>query len=319
MTRFGYHASHEQHAPSALLGYVRLAERAGFAAAMCSDHFHPWLPAHAQSGYAWSWLGAALEATSLSFGTVSAPGYRYHPAVLAQKVATLAEMYPRRVWLAVGSGEALNEAITGEPWPLKAQRNARLLECAEVMRALWRGETVTHHGAITVEEARLYTLPAEPPMLLGAALTEATAEWMGGWADGLVTVGGPQEALRRKVEAFRRGGGEGKPVFAQHTVAWARTEREARQVAHEQWRFSVLGPDVLPVLRSPAQFEAASCHVREEDVAEPVHASSDPGRHAAWLAEYAELGFDAVYTTHVGRDQEAFIEEFGVRVLPRLA
>src|SRR5918997_6060747 len=129
MTRFGYHCSHEQYPPSELLENVQAAEAAGFEGAMCSDHFHPWTDAQGHSGFAWSWLGAALQATSLSFGTVNAPGDRYHPAIVAQAAATLAEMFPDRFWLAIGSGEALNEAITGARWPAKRERDARLREC----------------------------------------------------------------------------------------------------------------------------------------------------------------------------------------------
>src|SRR5215207_3914690 len=121
MTRFGYHASHEQHAPAALLEYVRAAESAGFEGVLAADHFHPWLEKNGQSGFVWSWLGAALEATRMSFGTVNAPGDRYHPAIIAQAAATLAEMYPGRFWLAVGSGEALNEHVTGSSWPSKEE------------------------------------------------------------------------------------------------------------------------------------------------------------------------------------------------------
>src|SRR5918997_3009548 len=224
MTRFGYHASHEQYPPSELIELVKMAESAGFEAASCSDHFHPWTDAQGHSGFAWSWLGAALQATLLSFGTVNAPGDRYHPAIIAQAVATLAEMFPERFWLAIGSGEALNEAITGARWPTKPERNERLKECADVMRALWRGDTVTHRGRVHVQEARLYTLPATPPPLFGAALTPETAEFVGGWADGLATLGGPRETVQKNVDAFRRGGGEGKPVYVQPGLSWARTE-----------------------------------------------------------------------------------------------
>jgi coenzyme F420-dependent glucose-6-phosphate dehydrogenase len=157
MSRIGFHCSHEQHPPSTLLQLAIDAERAGFSAAMCSDHFHPWSSAQGQAGFAWSWLGAALQATRLTFGTVCAPGQRYHPAVVAQAAATLAEMFPDRFWLAIGSGEALNETITGRPWPKKTVRNLRLLECAAILRSLWRGETVTHTGQVTVREAKLYT------------------------------------------------------------------------------------------------------------------------------------------------------------------
>ena len=318
MTRFGYHASHEQHAPSALLGYVRAAEDAGFAAAMCSDHFHPWTEAQGQSGYAWSWLGAALQATSLSFGTVNAPSGRYHPAIVAQAVSTLAEMYPERVWLAVGSGEALNEAITGAPWPERAERNAILAEAVDVMRALWRGEMVTHRGRVTVQEAKLYTRPRAMPRVYGAALSEATAEFVGGWADGLMTIGAPREQLRRMIDAFHRGGGEGKPILVQHVLAWAPSEDDARRGAHEQWRFSALGGEVLPILRTPAQFAAAAQFVTADDVARRVRVSADPARHLEWLRQYVEMGVDSVYLLNVHREQRKYIETFGEKVLPQL-
>jgi probable non-F420 flavinoid oxidoreductase len=319
MTRFGYHASHEQHRPSQLLEYVRAAEAAGFERAMCSDHFHPWTDEQGQSGFAWSWLGAALQATSLPFGCVNAPGWRYHPAIIAQAAATLAEMFPGRFWFAVGSGEALNEGITGEAWPPKPERSARLEECVDVMRALWRGETVTHHGRVRVEEAKLYTRPARPPALYGAALSEETAEFCGHWADGLITIGGPRDSLDRMIDAFRRGGGEGKPVLVQHSLCWAPTEEQARREAHGQWRFSALGGEVLPVLRTPAQFSAASRFVTPDDVAEGVRVSADPARHVEWLRDYVELGVEEVYLFNVGKNQRDYIEAFGEHVLPALA
>src|ERR671920_1421601 len=215
MARIGFHASHEQFAPSELLCLVKAAEAAGFDCAMSSDHFRPWGPAQGQSGFAWSWLGAALQATHLPFGVISAPGYRYHPAILAQAAATLCEMFPKRLWLALGSGQRLNEDLTGTPWPEKAERNARLRECADIIRALLRGETVSHYGRVTLVEGRIYSLPKTPPLLLGAAVTEATAEFVGGWVDGLLTVSGKPDQIRRVVDAFRRGGGEGKPLFMQ--------------------------------------------------------------------------------------------------------
>ena len=318
MPPIGYHASHEQHAPSALLEYVRAAEAAGFEAAMCSDHFHPWLEEGGQSGFAWSWLGAALQATGLSFGTVNAPGSRYHPAIIAQAAATLAEMYPERFWFAVGSGEALNEAITGERWPSKAERNARLRECVDIMRALWRGETVSHFGRVTVEEARLYTRPAKPPMIFAAALSEDTAELAGAWADGLITTGGPIEGPAKLAEAFRRGGGRGKPIYIQYALSWAEDEEAARQAAHVQWRFSVLGSEVLSMLRTPKQFAAAARFVTPDDVAATVRISSDPRRHVQWLREYQDAGVDAVYLFNVNTNQADYIRTFGEQVLPEL-
>jgi G6PDH family F420-dependent oxidoreductase len=184
----GLHHSHEQIAPSELLKVAQTAEAAGFGAAMSSDHFSPWSARQGESGFAWSWLAAAMATTSLPFGVVNAPGQRYHPAIIAQAAATLCEMFPARLWIALGTGEASNEHITGDPWPDKPTRNARLRECADVMRALFAGEEVTHHGLVHVDRARLWTLPAEPPPLVGAAVSEPTARWLAGWADGLATI-----------------------------------------------------------------------------------------------------------------------------------
>jgi coenzyme F420-dependent glucose-6-phosphate dehydrogenase len=318
LARIGYHASHEQFAPSELLRLVGLAERAGFDCAMSSDHFRPWGKAQGHAGFAWSWLGAALQATRLPFGVISAPGYRYHPAILAQAAATLAEMFPGRLWLALGSGQHLNEDLTGVAWPDKAERNARLRECADVVRALLRGETVTHRGRVTLVGGRLYSLPERPPLLLGAAVTEATAEFVGGWADGLLTVSAKPDMVRRVADAFRRGGGEGKPMLMQVGLNWAPTEDEALRGAHEQWRTNVLGGEVNWELRSPEDFDTAARFVRPEDMRETVLISSDLGRHAAWLAEYVGLGFSELQLHQVGRDQEAFVEAFGAKVLPQL-
>ena len=316
--RIGFHASHEQFAPSELLRLVALAERAGFDCAMSSDHFRPWGMAQGQSGFAWSWLGAALQATRLPLGVISAPGYRYHPAILAQGAATLAEMFPDRLWLALGSGQRLNEDLTGVAWPDKAERNEHLRECADIIRALLRGETVTHRGRITLVNGKLYSLPKEPPLLLGAAVTEATAEFVGGWADGLLTVSGKPDAVKRLVEAFRRGGGEGKPMLMQIGLNWAASEEEALQGAHEQWRTNVLGGEVNWELRSPEDFDTATRFVRPEDMRESVLISSDLGQHAAWLAQYVELGFSELQLHQVGRNQEEFIEAFGAKVIPQL-
>src|ERR687895_1507821 len=188
MALFGFHASHEQVHPGALLAAVRRAEDAGFDAAMSSDHISPWSARQGHSAFAWSWLGAAMQATRLPFGVVNAPGQRYHPAIIAQAIATLATMYPGRFWAALGTGEASNEHITGGGWPRKDVRNARLRECVEVIRALHAGEEVSHDGLVTVDRARVWTLPDEPPPLVGAAVSVETAAAVAAWADGLITV-----------------------------------------------------------------------------------------------------------------------------------
>ena len=318
--RVGYHCSHEQYAPGALLRLARRAEAAGFECGMCSDHFHPWSEAEGESGFAWSWLGAALQATSLPFGVVTVPGgWRYHPAVLAQAGATLAEMFPGRFWMAVGSGERLNEHVVGAHWPPRDERNARLREGVEVMRALWAGETVTHRGRVTVEEAKLYSRPAEPPKVIGAALSPETAEWAGGWADGLITVVGEREGMREIVDAFRRGGGEGKPLYLQAQLSFGKTDDEALEAAWRQWHAAMFPSPVLAELKMPAEFDAAGEYVRRDDVARKMRVSADPERHLEWLLGDRELGFEEIDLHCVNRGgQERFIDVFGERVLPEL-
>jgi probable non-F420 flavinoid oxidoreductase len=317
MTVIGVHASHEQVHPSALLSAVRRAEEVGFDAGMSSDHFSPWSARQGQSGFAWSWLGAALEATGLPFGVVNAPGQRYHPAIIAQAIGTLGAMYPGRFWAALGSGEASNEHITGGGWPRKEVRNARLRECVEVIRALLAGEEVSHDGLVTVDRARLWTRPDEPPLLIGAAVSEETARWCAEWADGLITVNAPTEVLERVVGAYRDAGGRGKAHLQVH-LSWAESEEEARSVAHEQWRSNVFGPPVCWDLETAEHFDVVSEDVSVERVAGVVNVSSDLGWHAKTIREYAELGFEEIYLHHVGREQERFLEVFGERVLPEV-
>ncbi|MFD5338053.1 TIGR03885 family FMN-dependent LLM class oxidoreductase [Streptomyces hawaiiensis] len=318
MTVYGLHASHEQIPPADLLAAVVHAEQAGFTAAMCSDHFSPWSVRQGESGFAWSWLGAALQATGhLPFGVVNAPGQRYHPAIIAQAVATLASMYPGRFWVALGSGEASNEHITGAGWPRKEVRDARLRECADVIRALLRGEEVSHEGLVTVDRARLWTLPSDVPPLIGAACSTATAARCAQWADGLITVNAPRERLREIVGAYREAGGRG-PVHLQVHLSWAPDDDQALALAHDQWRTNVHAPPVSWDLDSAELFDIVSEHVTPEQVAGTVNVSSDLGRHTAWLQEYAELGFDVVMLHHVGRELSAFIDAFGAEVLPQL-
>jgi probable non-F420 flavinoid oxidoreductase len=314
----GFHASHEQVAPSALLAAAEDAEAAGFSRAMCSDHFSPWSRRQGESGFAWSWLGAALHATQLPFGVVTAPGQRYHPAVTAQAAATLAELFPGRFWMALGTGEFSNEHITGAGWPNKGERNARLGECVDVIRALFAGDVVDHDGLIRVDRARLWTLPDSPPQLLGAAVSSQTAGWVGGWADGLITIAQPLDTLRRVLAAFREGGGEQKPAALQVHVSWAPDEEQALRIAHDQWRTNVFSPPLCWDLATVEEFDEAARHVRPEDMHAAVLVSADLGRHAARLRELADLGFETIYVHHVGREQRPFIEAFGAHVLPEL-
>jgi probable non-F420 flavinoid oxidoreductase len=318
MASIGYHASHEQHPPSALLRDVCRAEDAGFDAIWSSDHLSPWSERQGESGFAWSWLGAAMHACSLPFGVVNAPGQRYHPAVIAQAIATLAELFPGRLTVALGSGEASNEHVTGDSWPAKPVRHERLLECVHAIRRLLAGEEVSVDGRVRIDRARLWTLPGKTPPLYGAALTEDTARWCGAWADGLITVHLPEARLRGLIDAFREGGGAGKPVAVQAKLAWAETEDEALAGAFDQWRTNVFESTLMADIERVEQFEVAARHVRPADLRDSVFVSADLHRHTDFLAEILDCGIDALYLHHVPKPQEAFIAAFAEDVLPKL-
>ncbi len=317
MTRYGFHASHEQISPRQLLADVQHAEQAGFDMAMCSDHFSPWSSRQGHAGYTWSWLGAALATTGLELGCVSAPGQRYHPAVVAQKIATLGEMFPGRFWVALGSGEASNEHITAEGWPRKEIRTQRLEECVSVIRRLLAGEEVSHDGLVHVDRATLWERADPVPKLIGPAVSAESAARVAAWADGLVTVNQPHDALRKVVDAYRDAGGRGQLALQLH-LSWAPTDDEALAVAADQWGVNVFGPPVSWDTETAEAFDALAAQVPREAVRSVVRVSADLGQHRAWLEEYAELGFDDIYLHHVGQDQGAFIDAFGGKILPEL-
>ncbi|MBI0582724.1 MAG: TIGR03885 family FMN-dependent LLM class oxidoreductase [Methanomassiliicoccus sp.] len=314
----GYHASHEQFSPSVLIELVKKAEAAGFNGALSSDHYQPWSLEQGHSGFAWSWLGAAMQATGLPFGVVTAPVQRYNPAIIAQGAATLAEMYPGRFWVAVGSGQLLNEGIEGGVWPPKEERNQRLKEAAWIIKELWAGRTVSHHGLVTVEEARLFDRPARAPLLIGAAQSPPTAEFVGGWADGMITINQPREGLEEIVNAFRKGGGAGKPMFLKVQVSYARDEDAALRGAWEQWRGNVLPHDVSTDLRSPQHYEGISAFVRPGDIREHVQVSASTEEQIRMIREHIALGFERIYLHNVAIEQDEFIEDFGKEVIPAL-
>jgi probable non-F420 flavinoid oxidoreductase len=317
MVTLGFHASHEQIPPGPLLAAARRAEEVGFDAAMCSDHLAPWSARQGESGFAWSWLGAALATTGLPFGVVTAPGQRYHPVILAQAIATLGSMFPGRFWAALGSGEAMNEHVTGDRWPTKAERDERLRECAEVIRALLAGEEVTHHGHVTVDRARVWSLPEVAPRLVGPAVSAATARRHADWADGLVTVNQPVESLRRVVGEYRDAGGRGELALQVH-VAWGDDDEAAFAVAHDQWRSNLLPPSVNWHLETPEQYDAVAELVRPEEVRGTVLVEHDAHRLADRVAEMVACGFDEVYLHHVGQQQDAFLDAAGTTLLPAL-
>lgn len=320
MTAFGYHCSHEQIAPSRLLRHVVRAQEAGFDAAMCSDHLAPWLPEQGHSGYAFSWLGAALQATTLPFGVVTAPGQRTHPVTTAQAIATLGEMFPGRFWAALGSGEALNEHVTGDPWPDKETRERRLRECVDVIRALLAGEEVTHHGLVRVDRARVWSLPAEPPPIVAAAVSLESAAEHAAWADGLITVGADPRAARDVVGAYRDAGGVG-PARLQVHIAYAADEAAALTMARRDWRNGTVGAPECWDIAMPDEFAQRADGATDDQLRAGMIVTSDASVLRDRLAELADAGFDDLMLHQVGAsadDQEVFIDTLGERILPEL-
>lgn len=314
--KIGFHASHEQFTPRHLLELVQKAEQAGFQSVLSSDHFHPWSDKQGESGFAWSWLGAAMHATKLDFGIVNAPGQRYHPAIIAQAAATLDQMFPGRFWLCQGSGQALNENITGDKWPAKEVRNARLKESVEMIRELWKGDYVTRHGIVNVENAKLFTPPETTPTIYGAAITEKTAKWLGSWADGMITISKPIEELKKMTAAFKEGGGEGKKLALKVQISYAANEEDALDGAWEQWKNNIFPSKLISEINTADQFDVLGDSVRKEDLMEHVIVGNQADVFIEKIEQFRNLEFEKIIIHNVNKDQESFIRFFGKEVLP---
>lgn len=314
--KIGFHASHEQFSPKHLLELVQKAEKAGFQECLSSDHFHPWSNKQGESGFAWSWLGAAMQATSMGFGIVNAPGQRYHPAIIAQASATLDQMFPGRFWLCTGSGQAINENITGEKWPSKDIRNERLKESVDVIRELWKGDYVTHHGIVKVEKAKLFTKPTQIPTIYGAAITAKTAKWLSTWADGLITISQPTETLNKVIDAFKGEGGVGKPMAIKVQISYASSEEEALEGAWDQWKNNIFPSKLLSDINTAEQFDAIGEKVRKEDLKEHVIVGNRPEIFINKIRKFHKMGFEKIIIHNVNKGQEEFLDFFGKEVLP---
>jgi coenzyme F420-dependent glucose-6-phosphate dehydrogenase len=317
VVELGYQLSSEEHPAPDLVGYARRAEEVGFSYAVISDHFHPWTHRQGQAPFVWAVLGAIAQATKrLRVGTaVTAPIRRTPPYLVAQAAATVATLLPGRFFLGVGTGEDLNEHITGEWWPPSEVRREMLEEAVEVIRKLWAGETVEHFGRhYTVDNARLYSRPSEPPTILVAADGKVGAELAARVGDGLIGV----SADPQLVETFAEAGGKEKPRYGQVDVCVAEDEAEARRIVHAQWSApAAIPPRLLTKLRVPADFQAVAELVTEEQVCEHVVCGADPDAHLAAIAEFAGAGFDHVHIHQVGADQETFFRFYEYEVLPR--
>jgi coenzyme F420-dependent glucose-6-phosphate dehydrogenase len=313
----GYWLSSEEHGASTLVTNAVRAERAGFPSAMISDHFHPWVRRQGQSPFVWTVLGAIANATDrLRVGTgVSAAVSRFSPVVLAQAAATTAALYEGRFFLGMGTGERLNEHITGARWPSTGERREMLEEAIGVIRDLWSGKEVNHRGDhFTVEHAQLFTLPATPPDLLIAAGGKRTAALAGRLADGVISVA-PDEQL---VEVFEESGGHGKRRIGQVKVCYAASEDDAKATALEWWPNGVLQGGPNTELPRPRDFEAATATATAEAIGDVIVCGPDPARHLAAIRAFLAAGYDEVYVHQVGPDQASFLDFYRLEILPEL-
>jgi G6PDH family F420-dependent oxidoreductase len=315
--KIGYFLSCEEHSPRELVRQAKLAEDAGFSGLWISDHFHPWNDEQGESAFVWSVIGALAEATSLPVTTaVTCPTVRIHPAIMAQAAATSAALLgPGRFVFGVGSGEALNEHILGDHWPEADVRLAMLEEAIELIRELWTGRQVSHDGThYVVENARIYTLPDEPPPIYVSGFGPKAIELAARVGDGFCTVAPDADGIAQ----FRDQGGGDKPVQAGAKVCFGDDERECVRTAHRLWPNEALPGELAQILPNPAHFEQAAELISEQMVAASVPCGPDLDAHVEHLQAYADAGVDELYVAQIGPEQDAFFRAYAETVLPRL-
>lgn len=315
MPEIGYFLSSEEHGPGKLVEYAEMAEAAGFRSLTLSDHYFPWTERQGESPFIWSVIGAISAKTRLGVMTgVTCPTVRIHPAILAQAAATSALLLEGNFVLGVGSGEALNEHVLGDRWPPADTRLEMLEEAVHLMRELWRGGFVTHHGQhYTAENARIYSCPSEPPPVFVSGFGPKATRLAAEIGDGYVNTAPEPDAIDR----YRQSGGGG-PTVGLVKVCWAAEESHARKLATEVWRVSAVPGELNQELPMPAHFEQASQHVTEDDIADKIPCGPDPERHAAAIRKYLEAGYDRVYLSQIGDDQQGFLRFYFDEVQRRI-
>jgi G6PDH family F420-dependent oxidoreductase len=313
MTRIGYFLSTEEYDPAQLIEQAALAERAGFDALWISDHFHPWNDEQGQSPFVWSIIGAISQVCRLPVTTaVTCPTMRMQPTIVAQAAATSHVLLDGRFVLGVGSGEALNEHIHGDAWPSADVRLDMLREAVEVIRELWTGKVVDHHGEhYTVENARIYTRLSDPPPIYVSGFGKKSTELAARIGDGYITTSPDQTLL-----GLFRDQAPGKPAAIGIKVSFARTEDEGVQHAHRLWANAGLPGELAQVLPTPEHFEQASQLVTRESTRSSLVCGSDLDRHVAQLRETIDAGFEEVYVANMGPYYADMIQFYGERVLP---
>jgi G6PDH family F420-dependent oxidoreductase len=316
MATLGYFLSTEEHTPLALVDQAARAEQAGFETAWISDHFHPWNDEQGQAPFVWAVLGGISQRTErLRVHTaVTAPIVRIHPAIVAQAAATAATMLPGRFGLGVGTGEALNEHVLGDPWPSVNIRLEMLEEAVGHIRALWEGGTKTRYGEYyVIDRARIYTLPDEPPPIHVSAFGPKAVEVAARIGDGYMNTEPDPDLLRM----YREHGGRGT-AHGGLKVCWAEDEEQAKRTVHRLWANEGLPGELAQLLPTPKNFEEASELVTPEMMAESVPCGPDPEKHVQAIQAFVDAGYDEVYISQIGPDQEGFFRFFEQELRPRL-
>jgi G6PDH family F420-dependent oxidoreductase len=317
MVRLGYVLSSEEHSPRRLVELAAQAEHAGFEVGLISDHYVPWTETQGESSFVWGALGAISAVTrTLIVGTgVSCPTMRMHPAIIAQAAATTEMLMPGRFFLGLGTGERLNEHILGQRWPPIGARVAMLDEAVELIRTLWRGETVSHEGKyFRVEDAKLYSLPAKPPPLYIAVSGPSGARRAGELADGLIGTTPDRETL----DAFEETGNRGRKL-ARLSVCYAATEAEATETALRYWPNGAINGAFMLELALPSDIEAVAAYLRPEDVRSTVVCGPDPRKHIERIEAFVHAGFDDVCIHQAGPAQDEFFDFYSREVIPHVS
>src|SRR3954447_6042400 len=314
MTSIGYALSSEERKLHELVEQARMAESAGFEFALISDHFHPWLDEQGESPFVWSVLGAIAEATErIPIGTgVTCPTMRLHPAIVAHAAATSACLMPGRFFLGVGSGENLNEHILGDRWPSAEERIDMLEEAVQIMRELWKGEKYSHDGEhYVVDNARIYSCPDEPVPVLVSGFGPKATSLAARIGDGYVNTAPTAELL----DQYTKEGGKG-PKISAAKVCWGPDEAKARKLAFELWPTTGVPGELSQELPMPAHFEQACQLVNEDKVAETIVCGDDPQKHIELLKKYIDAGYDEIYVSQIGDEQEGWLDFYKREVLP---
>jgi G6PDH family F420-dependent oxidoreductase len=316
MIKLGYKLMSEEHGPEMLVRNAQRAEGAGFDFAAISDHFFPWLDEQGHSPFAWSVLGAAAQATEkLGLMTsVTCPSIRYHPAIVAQAAATMALLTGDRFVLGLGSGERLNEHVTGEGWPGIVERHERFAEAIDIIQGLLAGELENYRGThLTLDNARLFDRPKKKPQVVVAAGGADAARLAGRKGDGLMVT----EPDAGVINTFKQEGGSG-PVYAEVSLCYAPTEAAGAETVRKYFRWSLFGWSVNAELPDTKGFAAASEHVTAEMLAKEITCGPSTESHLQAVRRHIEAGCDHIILTQIGPRQDEFLTFFKKELAPAL-